>query len=312
MALGHERAADEGIVEETGKQFLPDGVGAEQSPSYAALSAESILLCAVAARHAGTPFPRAVDERLAAFADYIAWFGPKARGFGDNDEGRVLTLGDEADYMLSVATAVDGFLERPGIRPLPDDFRPLLFGIPPAHREVPTGLRIFPNGGLSVWRGKINGKEINITFDHGPLGYLSIAAHGHADALSITLSIDGAPILVDPGTFTYDSKSVWREWFRSTRAHNTLNINGRSQSISVGPFNWSRKANAKLISDEPEPAWTLRAQHDGYRREFGVLHQRCLELTSDGIAVTDQLLGGAHVAENRVSTGGGIERRTPS
>ena len=297
MALGEERAADDEIVDETERQFLPDGAGAEQTPSYAALSAELILLCAMAARHSGTPFPHIVDERLAAFADFVAWIGPKARGFGDNDEGRVLTLGNEADYTFSVAAAVDGFLERPGITPSPDDIRPLLFGSPAADRPIPTGLRTFPYGGLSVWRGQVNGKEVQLTFDHGPLGYLSIAAHGHADALSITLSIDGEPILVDPGTFTYDSHSAWREWFRSTPAHNTLNIGRRSQSVSVGPFNWSRKANAKLISQAPEPAWMLQAQHDGYRREFGVLHQRRLELTSNGIVVTDQLLGGVHIAE---------------
>jgi hypothetical protein len=297
MAVGEEPPSRDELLNEGEKQFLADGAGAEQTPTYAAFSAEFILLCGLAARQSGMPFPRAVTERLAAFADFIAWLGPEARGFGDNDEGRVLTLGDEPDYPMSVATAIDGFLECPGVVSLPDDIRPLLFGNPAAHRAVPVGLRTFLQGGLSVWRGRISGHDVSLTFDHGPLGYLSIAAHGHADALSITLNLDGEPVLVDPGTFTYGASGVWREWFRSTPAHNTLNIEGRSQSVSAGPFNWSRKANAVLVHSVPAPAWLLRAQHDGYQREFGVLHQRSVELASEGLVVTEQLLGGAHAAE---------------
>jgi hypothetical protein len=72
--------------------------------------------------------------------------------------------------------------------------------------------------------------------DHGPLGYLSIAAHGHADANAVTLSLDDRPILVDPGTYLYYSCGKWRDWFRGTRAHNTLNVQGADQSISAAPL----------------------------------------------------------------------------
>ena len=41
--------------------------------------------------------------------------------------------------------------------------------------------------------------------DVGPLGYLAIAAHGHADALAITLAHDGRELVVDPGTGSYYS-----------------------------------------------------------------------------------------------------------
>ncbi|TIQ17227.1 heparinase II/III-family protein, partial [Mesorhizobium sp.] len=88
-----------------------------------------------------------------------------------------------------------------------------------------------------------------------PLGYLSIAAHGHADALSLTLCVDGEPVLVDPGTWLYGSGGVWRDWFRSTPAHNTLNIEGKSQSIIAGTFNWSHKAVAALVESEPGTHW---------------------------------------------------------
>ena len=59
------------------------------------------------------------------------------------------------------------------------------------------GIRIFADGGYTAFRGRMVGHDVSLTFDHGPLGYLAIAAHGHADALSLTMSIDGRPVLVD-------------------------------------------------------------------------------------------------------------------
>ncbi|RWO88033.1 heparinase II/III-family protein [Mesorhizobium sp.] len=297
LALGAAADAARGALQaEAGKQILADGAGAEQTPTYAAFTAELILLCAAAARQAGTPFASPVEARLDAFANFVAWL-PPAAGFGDNDEGRVLTLGDEPDYVRSVAAAIHGFLQMPGKAAGPDDFRALVFGTPLEPAPVSRGLQTFTQGGLSVWRGEMNGRSIDLTFDHGPLGYLSIAAHGHADALSLTLCIDGEPVLVDPGTWLYGSGGVWRNWFRSTPAHNTLNIEGKSQSIIAGMFNWSHKAIAELVESEPGTHWKLRARHYGYKSRFGVVHQRTVTHQADGIVVSDQLLGGRRVAE---------------
>ena len=239
------------LLAELQKQILPDGAGAEQTPTYAAFTAELVLLCALAARQAGTPFPPACDQRLAAFADFIAWLPPHSGSFGDDDEGRVLTLGDEPDYARSVASSIHGFLHQPGIAPAPDDFRALIFGAPAEPSADPSRPAHLPPGRPLVWHGDIAGRHIDLAFDHGPLGYLSIAAHGHADALSLTLDIDGQPVLVDPGTWLYGSGGIWRDWFRSTPAHNTLNIAGTSQSLIAGAFNWSHKAVVNLARQHP-------------------------------------------------------------
>src|ERR1700754_4950041 len=67
-----------------------------------------------------------------------------------------------------------------------------------------------PNGGLVVLR---KGSK-RTTMDVGPLGYLSIAAHGHADALAVTLATDGHDLIVDPGTASYYGTSRWRDAHR--------------------------------------------------------------------------------------------------
>lgn len=284
------------LADEALKQILPDGAGAEQSPTYAAFTAELILICAAAALSAGAGFPQRTLDRLGAFAAFAEWLPRTNGGFGDDDEGRAVTLGNEANYVQSVAAAIHGFTHQTGQLPQADDFRSIFFGAPKARGLDHTGLKTFSDGGLSVWRGTMADRTVELTLDHGPLGYLSIAAHGHADALALNLWIDGKPIIVDPGTWLYGSGGAWRDWLRSTPAHNTLNIDGQSQSVMSGSFNWSLKANTILERTDDQPN-VLRARHDGYKGRFGVEHQRTLEWSPDGIEVLDRLLGDEREAE---------------
>jgi hypothetical protein len=310
LALGTNGHASRGpLLAEVERQILPDGAGAEQSPTYAAFTAECALFCAQAAREAGEPFPTETEARLVAFADFIAWLGPSA-SFGDDDEGRVVTLGGEPDYAASVAAAIGGHLHRPGMLPCLDDFRSVVFGAQVGAAAPRAGLQTFPSGGLSVWHGQLAGRPVTLRFDHAPLGYLSIAAHGHADALSLTMDMDGRPILVDPGTFLYGSGGTWRSWFRSTPAHNTLNIDGQSQSTMSGAFNWSHKAVSRLLGRGEGPDWWLEAEHDGYHRTVGAIHRRLVRREGDAILVSDRLLGSPHAAEIVYQLAPGLEART--
>jgi hypothetical protein len=290
-ALGRpSQSFRDALIAEIDRQIRPDGSGAEQTPTYAAFTVELALLAAAVAR---TPFPENFNTRLVAFAEHIHWLGGAAPtpALGDNDEGRVLTLLEhEADYPRSVAAAVAGHFERSGPATAPD-FRGLILGRPTIHAASPDGLRTFPDGGLSIWHGKLAGHEVDLSFDHGPLGYLSIAAHGHADALAITLAIDGVPVLVDPGTYLYGSGGIWRRWFRGTPAHNTLNLDGLNQSAIVGPFNWSHKAEACLDSSSAEPNWSLSASHNGYLQRLGLRHRRTISRQGDTLSIADSLEG---------------------
>jgi hypothetical protein len=56
------------------------------------------------------------------------------------------------------------------------------------------------------------------------------------DALSLEVRHDGVDIVADPGTYCYHGEPAWREWFRSTAAHNTVEMAGVSQAESGGPF----------------------------------------------------------------------------
>ena len=55
----------------------------------------------------------------------------------------------------------------------------------------------------------------------------------------------GVDVLADPGTYCYHGEPAWRSYFRSTIAHNTVELGGRNQSGEGGPFLWLRHANGR-------------------------------------------------------------------
>lgn len=150
----------------------------------------------------------------------------------------------------------------------------------------------FADAGMTILRGPA---EIWCRCDGGPHGFLSIAAHAHADALSVEVRHDGVDVLADPGTFCYHGQPEWRRYFRSTLAHNTLELDGGDQSVSGGPFLWTRQARSRvLVADASGTAagGTARwcAEHDGYE---GSVHRRRVELTSESreLRVVDEVRG---------------------
>jgi hypothetical protein len=138
--------------------------------------------------------------------------------------------------------------------------------------------------------------------DCGPIGYLSIAAHGHADALSLYLSVAGREFLIDPGTYAYHSKTLWRNYFRGTSAHNTVRIDSQDQSVIGGNFMWLKKAVATCDHWESTPEKDcFSGHHNGYRRlKDPILHRRRVEYLKNEnkiIVIDDLACRKAHLAE---------------
>lgn len=100
-----------------------------------------------------------------------------------------------------------------------------------------------PHGGLVVLR---SGRR-RTTIDVGPLGFSAIAAHGHADALAVTVSWGGQDLISDPGTGSDYGHPEWRSAMRATRAHANVAVDGQDQSINAaGPFLWLRHARTRV------------------------------------------------------------------
>jgi hypothetical protein len=125
---------------------------------------------------------------------------------------------------------------------------------------------------------------VTALFDHGSLGLAPCYAHGHADALSVRLDIAGEEVLADPGTYTYGGDPQWRAYFRGTRAHNTVTVDGLDQAVQESAFLWSSPYRVTLHRRHELADGTVRllAGHDGYRSRRGVTHWRGIEYRPGG------------------------------
>ena len=284
------------LIDEIVKQTYPDGSGKEQAFSYLQFVLDFFWISGLAGKANGIQFPSSCWERIEAMLLFIASV-MDVRGnmpmVGDADDGNVVVLSREKGFCPFRSQLATGgvwfqrqeFLTKAGRM---DDKTRWLLGdyckeVHLQAEENPTWSlqRHFPDGGYHILgSGFETESEVRLLVDTGQLGYLSIAAHGHADALSVVLSIGGREFLVDPGTFAYNSDPAWRHYFRGTSAHNTVIVDGLDQSEYCGSFMWRRHAVADCFyADET----FVSAAHNGYSRlPDPVIHQR--DVIYDSIA----------------------------
>ncbi|WP_416898704.1 MAG: heparinase II/III family protein [Minwuia sp.] len=290
-------------------QIAPDGVGREQSPAYAALTLEWLLLSGDLGQRLEKPFAKGYWQRIARAGEFLKWITDSAGNqprIGDDDDSHVLGNGmgveDTVNSVMSCIASATGEAAMAPPVPVPH-FRNALFPAPRPDPAWPSGVRHFTDGGYTVDRRPARGgvPDHLLVFDHGDLGYLSIAAHGHADTLAVWLHVGGQPVLIDAGTYLYHAGHEWRDHFRGTVAHNTLTLSGENSSEISGPFNWARKAAARIDAQSGDAdAWALTASHDGYLEAHGVRHQRRVErISPNTFRIADRLTGarGVHRVE---------------
>jgi Heparinase II/III-like protein/Heparinase II/III N-terminus len=303
-----EREARAELSSEALAQTYADGVNKEQATWYHHAVADMMLIAGLVARANGRDLGESYWERLELMLEFITSVmdvGGNVPMVGDSDEGVLVRFVPDAevDVFRSLLSTGAVLFRRPAMRAkggvFDDKTRWLLGDAAEAAFDRIDGTkaypvrRAFPEGGYFVLGEEFETpREVRLVADAGPLGYLAIAAHGHADALAFTLSVGGQAILVDPGTFSY-SAMPWRRYFRGTASHNTVVVDDRDQSEFGGSFLWLEHANATVetfyASGDDQ---ILSAHHDGYGRlSDPVRHRRTWRYTS-GVAqlsVTDEL-----------------------
>jgi len=262
------------------RQFHGDGVNAEQAFGYVPFVWELALLALHAAECAGETVRAEVWERLARSLEFMRVVRlPDGRWpqVGDEDDGRLLLAWDGPSRLDLVGNALAA---RVGADALADEttaLARLLFGITGrAAHDADDGMRRFPDGGWTIWRDR----GLLVTFDHGPLGLGSLAAHGHADALSVTVWRGADGLVVDPGTFAYQEDEAARERCRGTPVHSTVHFGGRSQSVSLGPFMWGRRASVAGGGEFEVCTWAS-----------GERHERALHVSGGVVSIEDRVSG---------------------
>ena len=301
------------LLEEIDRQVLRDGGHAERSTHYHRYTLDFYVMALLTARLDGDADASrrfsAAALRLANFARVMADSTGHLPLIGDDDGGMLwpFTGRDCADIRDSLAVAAAVF-ERPELAPWgPQEEALWIVGppkgdepVPPQGKHVHSGAgsgfsrtsRLFRDTGYVVFRDEHDGHAV---FDVGPHGYMN-GGHAHADALAITLALDGRPLLVDPGTATYTMQPHIRDRFRGSASHNTLTIDGQPQARPKGPFHWHTRADATLHG------WRCSGSLDwaeGSHGGYGTLtHRRnVVRSSSSGWLLVDEVLGtGRHTA----------------
>jgi hypothetical protein len=297
-------------------QTYDDGCTREQALGYHLFVLQFFLVAGCVARRAGEDLPAAYWARLRKMLEFVEALGEGGDAlpmFGDADDGYLLDLGSgpgEVSGWLALGAALleDEELARragPGRQAvawlLGSQAVAWLDRAAASAGRGPLSSRAFADSGYYLLQcGSRGGSDgVSVLFDCGELGFGSLAAHGHADALSVCVRVAGHDVLVDPGTYDYFSYPAWREYFRGTRAHNTLVVDGCDQSRTLGPFLWGRRARARCLAWRTEGGRTLvSGEHDGYASlPAPALHRRTVELdpSSGSLTIRDEILsGGEH------------------
>ena len=228
-------------------QFAPDGGNREQALNYQLFAWEFCWQARAALRASGRKTSVEVDGRLAAAARFFGDMQIPADpwDFGDSDDAFVTPFFiDERRARQEWWHWFQGNDERAeGIVFWWGTFERAL---PEAKQKTPVhdfggdsagglaGWRVYGDSGYAVnalghWKARL---------DFSPLGYLSTAAHGHLDALHLSLWLGGAAMVVDPGTGAYYGDPMLRRWLASHEAHNGPAPVGVELARRAGPFLW--------------------------------------------------------------------------
>lgn len=289
------------VFREILRQVHKDGVTREQTTYYQRYIWDFGILAKLAAEFIDLPFSNRVFERLEKMSEFYSAIINTAGDIphiGDDDGGKTFSLTETYEQFYTDLLCTASLLWKRGefkrTSRLSEETLWLLgYQSIDACNQLHAkpsepGLTFFDRGGYAVIHLR-EPVERKLVFDCGPLGLGRMAAHGHADALSVTLSVDGEKVWVDSGTYMYLGAADQRRYFRSTRAHNTVEIDGKDQSVMLGPFQWGRRARCSVEKMETGDQYVLRARHDGYRF-MRISHSRTV-LFGKEIEIIDTISG---------------------
>ncbi len=276
------------LARQLGRQVTPDGVSREQSTGYQRF----VLDFCRQVMALDLDLPPVFRQRAAAMQDFLEALG--------GPDGALPSIGDSDEARAAPVEDLDAWLGRASRVPVPE-----------------TGFRTFRDGGYCLWRSDDQRHRMTLLFDCGPVGLWPNASHGHADALSVQVKLNGRWVLGDPGTGGYAAAGRVRDLLRSTAAHNTVTVDGLDQSDALDLFKWLHPVPARLLDAFSDGPWDYAlGMHEGYHRlRQGVTHYRAVLFERPlGWLVADRLEGtGRHRAALRfhLPPGTGVRLEDP-
>lgn len=328
IVMAHEEWTETALSilnHEIPRQNYKDGVNKEVSLHYQSFFMEAVGLLMLTMQRDGRSIPlhwRTVMQKMSRYvADCRGNYGETVV-FGDDDAGKILDLEGicESREQLEKRDHYSYVLQLMGLL-LAERYTEQINDITlirlVAGAEIETAMQkpcylsraavCYEEGGVTLMKSEDG--EVFVGIDHGELGFGSIAAHGHADALSFQMYMRGKPVFADAGTYIYHMDLENRNAFRQTENHNTVTIKDKNQSEMLGAFLWGKRAKTTLLwhnltvgnaweegeenscnapcDVEKEKIYYLEAEHDGYAP---VIHKRKFVFAGSELKIYDSLL----------------------
>ncbi len=258
------------LEREIGEQVLADGLHFELSPMYHLRVTWLMLLLAAGGGGEAAKPPVEFLERMLTALDRLT-----------HPDGEIALLADSA-------------LE---IYPRPESLRRAaeeIIGRSLSREGQEPGGWALPHAGYFGFR---DGEGNYLVCDAGRIGPDYLPAHGHGDIFSFELSLRGRRVVVDSGVSGYEPGPE-RDYDRSTRAHNTVEIEGEDQAEFWGAFRVARRGRPREIRwRAAKEEFFLEGHHDGYRRLPGSpSHRRSFRFQPGGfLEVNDRVAAAREV-----------------
>jgi hypothetical protein len=299
------------VLDEMATQVTSDGVDFEQSSAYHRLVLEAFATSYMLLDLHGEDIPTPARQRLERMYEFVMSY-TKPDGLapliGDADDGRIQVLGvqpiGDHRYLLSTAAAR---LSRSDFKIAAGRFWEESFWLLgpagldafdrlPAEADAPAS-RAYAEGGFFILRSR----DAHVVIDCGEVGMRGRGGHGHNDVLSFELSLNGMNVVTDCGAYLYTASREWRNLFRSTSFHNTVQIDGEEVNRFIGPDAlWQLRYDAEPIDPSIQSDATVdrfRGGHRGYERlsdPVTVTRQISLDRARPRVVVRDMLTGRGH------------------
>lgn len=146
------------------------------------------------------------------------------------------------------------------------DLKPHVEDLLVSYHERGIGCFVLRDSGYYGWYGDDGSYVI---CDAARIGPDYLPGHAHGDIFSFEMSLKGQRIIVDSGVFDYEPGEM-RDYCRSTRAHNTVEVDGQDQCEFWGVFRVARRGRPRDVSWQPRrDGFDLIGWHDGYHRLRG-------------------------------------------
>ena len=269
------RASMERLYKELDNQVYPDGAQVELSSSYHQVSLRNFVMAYNLGSLNGQPIPPDYIAKLERLYDYNLYVAmPDLRMPAVNDGGWT-------DVRPWMKNALEFFPER-------KDFQWAASGGKEGERPA-TLSTAFPYAGHFVMRSGWDESDAYLLFDGGPYGY----GHQHEDKLNIVVYAQGRVHLTDPGNYPYDN-SQWRRYVLSTRAHNTVLVDGLEQNQQGRPrqeYVVSSPLPHSWVSG-PSFDYASASYEDGYgaQKMKGVTHTRAILFVKPDVWIVTDFL----------------------